>query len=71
MRTFEVVLTIHAECKSDAEELINDYTGEETHVEINSILEVKDEHSLSEEEVEALEENIKSHIVKKNGRGDK
>lgn len=37
MRTFEVKLTIRAECESDARELINDYTGEETHIEIKEI----------------------------------
>lgn len=34
MKDFIVTLKISAENKSDAEELINDYTGEETDVEI-------------------------------------
>ena len=34
MESFVVRLRIRAECKADAEELIQDYTGEETDVEI-------------------------------------
>ena len=34
MRTYNVLMTIRAECVADAVELINDYTGEETAVSI-------------------------------------
>jgi len=40
MKTFEMKIKIRAECESDAEELINDYSGAETHIEI---LETKEE----------------------------
>ena len=42
MKTYKVELEIRAECESDAEELLNDYTGAETHVEIKKVKEVKD-----------------------------
>jgi len=42
MKTYKVVLTISAECESDAEELLNDYTGNETDLEIEQIKEVKE-----------------------------
>jgi len=37
METFEVKMKIRAECESDCEELIQEYTGEETDVDIISI----------------------------------
>ncbi len=37
METYRVVLNIRAECESDAKELINDYSGEQTEIEILSI----------------------------------
>ncbi len=37
MKTYKVKLLIRAECESDAEELLNDYTGAETHLEILEI----------------------------------
>ena len=37
MNTYQLVINLRAECKSDAEELINDYTGQETDVTILSI----------------------------------
>jgi hypothetical protein len=42
MDTFEVILRMRAECESDAMELLNDYTGAETHVEINNIRQVNE-----------------------------
>ena len=43
MRTYEVKMSIRAECPDDATELIEDYTGEETHVEILEINEIEDD----------------------------
>ncbi len=37
LETFRVVLLINATCQADAAELINCYTGRETHVEIKSV----------------------------------
>lgn len=37
MKDFIVIMRISAECPDDAEELINDYTGQETDVEIIKI----------------------------------
>ena len=37
MKSYAVIMTIRAECESDAEELIQDYTGKETDVTIKSI----------------------------------
>lgn len=37
MKTYLVVLKMRAECQSDAEELIEDFTGEETDVSIKVI----------------------------------
>lgn len=37
MKSFKVELLIRAECEDDAKELLEDYTGEETHIEIVSI----------------------------------
>jgi|TARA_R100000789_G_scaffold5334_1_gene9325 hypothetical protein len=34
METYKITLNIRAECKADAEELLNDYTGQETDIEI-------------------------------------
>lgn len=42
MKTYKVTLNIRAECKADAEELLNDYTGQETDLEIIKIDEVKE-----------------------------
>jgi hypothetical protein len=41
MKTFEVVMRIRAECKSDAVEMIEDYVGEETDVKIISVKSVR------------------------------
>ncbi len=43
MKTYLVELKVRAECEDDAEELILDYTGRETDVEILNI-EVPNEH---------------------------
>lgn len=40
MKTYKVILEIRAECKDDAEELIQDYSGEETDISILKIEEV-------------------------------
>lgn len=37
METFKVILKIRAECKEDAEELLKEYTGQETDIEILKI----------------------------------
>ena len=42
MKTYNVVLSIRAECPDDARELINDYTGQETDVEIHKVEEVEE-----------------------------
>ncbi len=42
MKTFKVMLDIRAECESDAKELIEDYSGAETHIEIKEMREVKE-----------------------------
>jgi len=41
MNDYQVELIISAECDSDARELINDYTGQETDVEIISVKKTK------------------------------
>jgi hypothetical protein len=41
MNRYKVVLYISAVCEADAIELIEDYTGEETDLDIKSIEEVK------------------------------
>lgn len=41
LKTFQVVLDIRATCKADAKELIMDYMGEETDVNIISVIEVQ------------------------------
>jgi hypothetical protein len=41
MKDFIVKLKMSAECKDDARELIDDYVGQETDVEIFSVREVK------------------------------
>lgn len=41
LKTFKVILELRAECPADAEELLKDYTGEETDLNILSINEVK------------------------------
>ena len=41
MKTYKVELEIRAECISDAEELLNDYTGQETDIQILIIKEGK------------------------------
>ena len=38
MKTFTIKLTIRAECKADAEELINNYVGQETDVKIQEVI---------------------------------
>ena len=43
MKTYKVNLTIRAECESDAEELLNDYTGQETHIDILKVCEEPEE----------------------------
>ena len=43
MKTYKIELEIRAECEADAEELLNDYTGQETDLEIISCKEVKEE----------------------------
>jgi len=43
MKTYKIELEIRAECKSDAEELLNDYTGVETHIEILKVTERREE----------------------------
>jgi len=40
LKTFVVILRMKAECMSDVEELIQDYTGNETHVVIDKITKV-------------------------------
>jgi len=42
MKTYKVIMDIRAECESDALELINDYTGQETDISIISINEWKE-----------------------------
>ena len=42
MKTFISLITIRAECEDDARELIEEYTGNETSVEILQTLEVKE-----------------------------
>lgn len=42
MNTFKMSLTIRAECQDDAEELIQDYSGQETDIEIKSIKKVRE-----------------------------
>ena len=37
MKTYKIQLEIRAECESDAEELLNDYTGQETDLNILKI----------------------------------
>ena len=46
MQTFEVRLKIRAECEADAIELLEEYTGSETDVEIVSCKEMGDEDEL-------------------------
>ena len=41
MKTFKVNMKIRAECKDDAIELLEEYTGTETYIEIIDIKEVK------------------------------
>ena len=45
MRTYEVKMSIRAECPDDATELIEYFTGKETHVEILEINECEDDGS--------------------------
>ena len=40
LRDYRVVLTISAACEADARELIDDYTGAETSVEIEEVKEL-------------------------------
>lgn len=42
LKTFRVLLDIKAECPSDAEELLNDYTGSQTHLDIIRVKRVKE-----------------------------
>jgi len=42
MKTFKVALEISAECKADARELLENFTGEETDLTIKTIKEVKE-----------------------------
>lgn len=42
MKTFKVMLTLRAECESDARELLEDYTGRETDLEISEVTEAED-----------------------------
>ncbi len=37
MKTYEVSLTIRAECEADAKELLEDYTGKETDLTIKKM----------------------------------
>ena len=41
MKKYKIKLEISAECERDAEELIQDYSGTETDIEIKSIKEIK------------------------------
>jgi len=56
MKDFIVTLRISAENKSDAEELINDYTGEETDVEIIVMKPVRGSGR------EAIERTVKKYL---------
>ena len=46
MKTYKVTMEIRAECQSDAEELINDYTGQETDVTIKEVELIEDDDNL-------------------------
>jgi hypothetical protein len=37
MKTYTITLDIRAECEDDARELLEDYTGQETSVDIKSV----------------------------------
>jgi hypothetical protein len=56
MKDFIVTLRISAENKSDAEELINDFTGEETDVEIIKMKPVRGSGR------EAIERTVKKYL---------
>ena len=43
MKDFKVELVLSAECVSDAEELLNDFTGKETHIDIKRVEVIEDE----------------------------
>lgn len=42
METYLVVMKIRAECKSDAQELILDYTGNETDISLEIVEKIED-----------------------------
>lgn len=64
METFTVRLKLRAECKADAEELIQDYTGSETDVEILGIERegTTENHEATLDGVIAYFENLKNDI---------
>lgn len=55
METYKVVLHISAECEADAEELLNEYTGNETDVNILKITKLgKEDYDEIEKKIEEI-----------------